>query len=121
MRYTGLCLITKDVPHLAAFYQEVFNVAAEGDDLHSVLRIEKLELTLFSTTQMESMAPHSTQGIGFGNTIIGFEVEDLDSEYERIQPFAVKIIIKPTTHPWGCRSFWFADPDGNMINFFAKQ
>ncbi len=121
MRYSGLCLITKDVPCLVSFYKRIFNIDADGDDLHSVLKIEELELTIFSTTGMENMAPHSTKGIGFGNTIIGFEVEDVDAEYRRLQPFDVKIIMEPTTHPWGSRSFWFSDPDGNIIDFFTKQ
>lgn len=121
MRYTGLCLISNDVPRLVSFYKRIFDTNAEGDDLHSVLKIKELELTIFAATEMEKMAPNSTKGMGAGNTIIGFEVEDVDAEYERIQPFGVRIIMYPTTHPWNSRSFWFSDPDGNIIDFFAKQ
>lgn len=42
-------------------YKRIFNIDAEGDDLHSVLQIEELELTIFSAAQMEKMAPYSTQ------------------------------------------------------------
>jgi catechol 2,3-dioxygenase-like lactoylglutathione lyase family enzyme len=25
----------------------------------------------------------------------------------------------PTTQPWGTRSIYFRDPDGNLVDFFA--
>ncbi len=118
MRFTGLCLITKDVPRLVGFYTRVFAVQAEGDELHSVLRVDELELTLFSIDKMEEMAPRSTAGIGYGNAIIGFEVGNVDGEYERIVALGVRVIMRPTTHPWGSRSFWFTDPDGNVVDFY---
>jgi predicted enzyme related to lactoylglutathione lyase len=121
MKFTGICLITRNVPNLVAFYKYIFRVEAEGDDVHSIIKNNMLELTIFSLDEMEKMAPNSTQGIGFGNVIIGFEVENIDTEYNRIKALDVKIVMKPTTHPWGSRSFWFADPDGNIIDFFAKQ
>ena len=32
----------------------------------------------------------------------------------------VEFVMLPTTHPWGARSFWFRDPDGNIVDFFAN-
>ena len=29
------------------------------------------------------------------------------------------IVKPPTTQPWGRRSVWFRDPDGNIVNFYA--
>jgi len=26
----------------------------------------------------------------------------------------------PTTQPWGNRSIYFRDPDGNLINFYSR-
>jgi catechol-2,3-dioxygenase len=33
----------------------------------------------------------------------------------------IKFLMLPTAHPWGSSSFWFRDPDGNIIDFYAKQ
>ncbi len=34
MKFTGVCLITKNVPALVDFYSRVLGVASEGDDTH---------------------------------------------------------------------------------------
>jgi uncharacterized glyoxalase superfamily protein PhnB len=76
-------------------------------------------LTLFHTAGMEQMAPGSMQGAGIGNVVIEFEVEDVDQEYARLLALGASIVKPPTTQPWGLRSVWFRDPDGNIVNFFA--
>jgi len=119
MRFAGICLITKNVSNLAAFYKKVLAVTADGDDSHVELHTDGAGMTIFSVEGMESLAPKSMQGAGNGSFTIGFEVEDVDAEYDRLKAFAVDFVKLPTTHPWGTRSFWFRDPDGNIVNFFA--
>lgn len=51
------------------------------------------------------------------NTILSFNVDDLDVEYRRLISLGAEMINEPTTHPWGARSFQFKDPDGNILNF----
>jgi catechol 2,3-dioxygenase-like lactoylglutathione lyase family enzyme len=119
MKFTGICLITKNVPALADFYAKVAGVEAVGDDLHVELKTEGAGMTIFSVEGMESLAPHSMEGAGHGSFTIGFEVDDVDAEYGRLKELDVEFIKLPTTHPWGSRSFWFRDPDGNIVNFFA--
>lgn len=120
MNFVGICLITRNVPALADFYAQVLGVRAEGDDTHVELKTHGAGLTLFSVDGMEDLAPHSMQGAGYGGFTIGFEVEDVDNEFERIQAMNVEIVKYPVTHPWGTRSFWFRDPDGNIVNFFCQ-
>jgi uncharacterized glyoxalase superfamily protein PhnB len=69
---------------------------------------------------MESMAPLSMQGAGHGSFTTMFEAKDVDAEYERLKALDVEFVMPPTTHPWGARSFWFRDPDGNIVDFFAN-
>lgn len=54
---------------------------------------------------------------GANNVIVGFNVDDVDTEYNRLLPLDVEMLNQPTTHPWGARSFQFKDPDGNILNF----
>jgi uncharacterized glyoxalase superfamily protein PhnB len=119
MKFVGICLITNDVPVLAGFYTEVLGVKAEGDDVHAVLSTDGASIAIFSTEAMEGMAPRSMQGAGCGSFITMFEAEDVDAEYERLKALNVEFVMLPTTHPWGARSFWFRDPDGNIVDFFA--
>ena len=117
MEFTGICLITNNVPALAKFYTNVLGVEAEGNDVHVELKTEGAGMTIYSTEGMESMAPLSMRGAGHGSITIGFKVKNVDEEYERIKALNVEFVMLPTTHPWGWRSFWFRDPDGNIVNF----
>ena len=119
MKFVGICLITKNVPALADFYTKVLGVEHEGDDNHVELNTEGANMTIFSVEGMESFAPHSMQAAGYGSFTIGFEINDVDAAYDRLKTLGVDFIKLPTTHPWGSRSFWFRDPDGNIVNFFA--
>ena len=120
VKFVGICLVTNNVPVLVDFYTKVLGVEAEGDDVHAVLSTEGAGIAIFSTEGMESMAPGSMQGAGCGSFSTMFEVEDVDAEYERLKALDVEFVMLPTTHPWGARSFWFRDPDGNIVDFFSN-
>jgi uncharacterized glyoxalase superfamily protein PhnB len=120
MRLVGICLITNNVPVLADFYARVLGVKAEGDDVHAELNTEGAGIAIFSAEGMENMVPHSMQGAGHGSFTTMFEVEDVDAEYERLKALGVEFVMPPTTHPWEARSFWFRDPDGNIVDFFTN-
>jgi len=113
------CLITQDVSRLHAFYQNVLQIQTGGDAHFVAFEPVGVPLTLFHTEGMEQMAPGSMQGAGIGNVVLEFEVEDVDEEYARLLALSIPIVKPPTTQPWGLRSVWFRDPDGNIVNFFA--
>jgi catechol 2,3-dioxygenase-like lactoylglutathione lyase family enzyme len=117
---TGISLITPDVIRLRAFYERVLQVEGEGDARHVEMHTTGAGLTLFSWQGMEEMAPGSMTGAGHGGTIVGFEVADVDAEDARLRALGVPIVKPPQTYPWGTRSVWFRDPDGNLVNFFAR-
>jgi len=119
MKFTGICLITKNVPALADFYTRVLGVTAEGDDTHMELHTEGAGIAIFSIDGMESMAPGSMQGAGYGSVTLAFEVKDVGAEHERLKTLGVEFVKPPQTHPWGARSVWFRDPDGNIVDFFT--
>ncbi|MGW0828878.1 VOC family protein [Streptomyces prunicolor] len=33
---------------------------------------------------------------------------------------SVEILKPPTTQPWGRRSVWLRDPDGNIVNLYQE-
>jgi catechol 2,3-dioxygenase-like lactoylglutathione lyase family enzyme len=119
-RSNSVCIITHDVRRLRAFYQSVLDVAAEGDDVFTTFSTPGAALSLFSTQGLEDMVPGLMAGSGAGNCFVEFEVEDVDKEYEQLKALSVKVVKPPTTQPWGLRSVWFRDPDGNLVNFYAR-
>ncbi len=117
-KFTGMCLITPDVPRLSAFYRDLLDVKMQGDQTHAELLTKPTGMAIFSNAGMEQLAPNSMQGAGHGSFTLEFQVEDADSEYVRLLKMAVPIVKPPTTYPWGRRAVWFRDPDGNIVNFY---
>lgn len=123
-QFTDICIISDDVLSLVKFYETVFGVKAADDsnEIHAGVCIGSLNLIIDSSKLVENTAFHYVSGQSSDNIIIGFNVEDVDSEYNRLCGLGVTTLNAPVTHPWGARSFQFKDPDGNILNFrsFAK-
>jgi catechol 2,3-dioxygenase-like lactoylglutathione lyase family enzyme len=122
MRFNGICLITKNINLLKNFYQDIFQaeIEAESDRFVKFL-MNGAWLSIFSNEGMENMAPGSMKDAGFGSCAIEIEVDDVDKEYVRLKEKQVSVVKPPATQVWGIRSVWFRDPDGNIINFYAKS
>lgn len=120
MKFSGICLVTENVPALVKFYTTLLGCRAEGDDHHSEFHLDGLNLAIFARQGMEEMAPGSMQGAGTGSFTISFQVENVDAQYARLQALGVPVVKPPATYPWGSRSAWFRDPDGNIVNFFQR-
>ena len=41
--------------------------------------------------------------------------EEVDKEYTRIIAHGGQSVLEPTTEPWGQRTCYIADPEGNLI------
>ena len=119
-RIKGICIITKDVPGLCDFYQDVLQVHGEGDETFSTFVTEGVQLSICDEQIMEQMAPKSMAGAGHGCYTLEVEVDDVDEEYHRLLGIHAPIVKPPTTQPWGLRSVWFRDPDGTLVNFYAS-
>lgn len=118
VQFTDICFITGDVLRLRTFYETVFYGTAEGNEVHSSLIASGVTFTFdFVEPLQESTAFRYVSVGGANNVIVGFNVDDVDSEYERLLLLGVEMLNQPTTHPWGARSFQFKDTDGNILNF----
>ena len=41
-------------------------------------------------------------------------VEDVDAAYQTLSAKGVRFLRPPTDQPWGLRTAYFADPEGNL-------
>lgn len=118
MEFTDLCLISEDVARLKKFYEAVFCVPSEGDNFHATIALDGLQITFDAAKGVKDSPSFGyVSGQSSNNTIIGFNVADVDAEYKKLHALGVCMLNQPTTHPWGARSFQFRDPDGNILNF----
>lgn len=120
MRFNGICILTPDVERLGAFYSELLHARSEREGDNITFFTEGAQLAIYSHAGMEQMSPGSMTGAGVGCVTFDFEVEDIDYEHARMTARGVPCIKPPVTYPWGRRSAWFRDPDGNIINLFSR-
>ena len=119
-RFNGIALISDDVPGLSAFYAGLLQATVEGDGTFAFIRGPGAVLSVFSRAGMEAMVPGSMDGAGSGSCTIEFEVDDVDARHEQLLGSGTRILKPPTTQPWGRRSLWLRDPDGNIVNLYQQ-
>jgi uncharacterized glyoxalase superfamily protein PhnB len=108
------------VKRLVEFYEPILLLKAKrtGEDYAEFFTGQGV-LAVFSTQDQENYMPGSSKAEKNKSVISEFRVTDLDREYRRLQSL-VKVRVKlPTTQPWGTRSIYFRDPDGDLIDFYA--
>jgi len=116
------CLITSRFDELVAFYESALKTKAQksGAD-YAEFRSDRGVLAIFSDAAQERYIPGSAQAASNKSVIIEFQVADVDAEYRRLQPLVKKWVKPPSTQPWGTRSIYFRDPDGNLVDFFTPR
>jgi catechol 2,3-dioxygenase-like lactoylglutathione lyase family enzyme len=114
------CLITSNVKRLVDFYEPVLNLKAKwsGNDYAEFVTGVGV-LAIFSADAQEKYIPGSAEAAKNRSLILEFEVDNVDEEYRRLESL-VKVWVKPpTTQPWGTRSVYFRDLDGNLVDFYT--
>lgn len=113
------CLITGHFNEMVAFYESVLDRKAErsGAD-YAEFRSDRGVLAIFSAAAQEHYIPGSALAGNNKSVILEFQVADVDAEYGRLRPIVKTWVKPPTTQPWGTRSIYFRDPDGNLVDFF---
>jgi len=113
------CLITTNVSRLVNFYENVLGMKAQwSGEQYAEFRTGVGVLAIFSADAQENYIPGSADAASNRSAILEFKVADVDHEYVRLQPLVTIWVKKPTTQPWGTRSLYFRDPDGNLVDFY---
>jgi uncharacterized glyoxalase superfamily protein PhnB len=119
-RLANTCVITNNVKRLVEFYEPVLLCKAKwsGED-YAEFSTGQGVLAIFSSQAQEKYIPGSAKAEENKSVVLEFRVTDVDREYRRLQSL-VKVWVKmPTTQPWGTRSIYFRDPDGNLVDFYV--
>ena len=114
------CLFTNNVSRLVKFYEPVLGMKAKRPDkTYAEFSTGVGVLAIFSLRAQEKYIPGSTAGAKNGSMVLEFKVVNVDAEYKRLQSLVKTWIKPPTTQPWGSRSVYFRDPDGNLVDFYT--
>ncbi len=124
MKLTHVCIITSDLERLTQFYQAVLQIEPEvyrGEYVEFPCGDGGATLSLYSLESHDKLAP-GTMEAGLNRSVeLEFQVADVDQEYERLRDLVVSWLLPPTDLPWGHRSIYFWDPDGNFINLYSSR
>ncbi len=121
-RLANTCLITNDVKRLVEFYEPILGLKAKrsGED-YAEFPTDGAVLAIFSQEAQQKYIPGSTEAATNKSVILEFKVADVDQEYQRLQSLVKTWVKPPTTQPWGTRSIYFRDPDGNLVDFMCSS
>lgn len=122
MRLDGFGLLVDNMANMIRFYKDVLGFEIkENEDASNVYLIKDNTLFLMygrkDFEKMTSRRYEYVKGLN-GHTEIALYVdtfEEVDQEYERIVAQGGQPVLEPTTEPWGQRTCYIADPEGNLI------
>lgn len=122
MKLNGVAIFVKDMAGMVAFYRDVVGFPIEWDGADPFVCVERdsLRLMLFGRADFaEGTNQKYTYPSGLNGTFqLALDVdteEEVDVEYHRVVSKGAASIIEPKTYPWGLRSCFVADPEGNLI------
>jgi catechol 2,3-dioxygenase-like lactoylglutathione lyase family enzyme len=120
-RLTHACIITTDIERLTEFYTVVLGMPPQTDRADYVeFATAGGALSFYLQSRIEPYAPGATTPRSNRSVMIEFEVADVDAEFERLRDFQIDWVKEPSTQPWGNRSIYLRDPDGNLVNLYTR-
>jgi uncharacterized glyoxalase superfamily protein PhnB len=116
----NICLITDHFAELVEFYQRVLRVPPEiTNGVYAEFATGSSVLAVFSAAAQQEYIPGSAKAAANRSAILEFKVVNVDAEFARLQSIVKTWVRPPANQPWGTRSFYFRDPDGNLVDFYA--
>ena len=122
MRLDGFGILVKDMATMIRFYRDVLGFEIkETEDTSNVYLVKDGTLfLLYGRKDFENMTSRKYEYIkGLnGHFELALYVDtfnEVDAAYERVIKQGATPVLAPTTEPWGQRTCYIADPEGNLI------
>jgi len=113
-------LLVRDLDKCTAFYRDTLGLQvreSESTPDSVSFQIENVYFFLLEVSaaaRMISEAPLKLKIEGGPRVLMAAGVEDVDAAYETLKARGVTFLRPPTDQPWGLRTAYFADPEGNL-------
>ena len=122
MRLDGFGLLVDDMAKMIRFYRDVLGFEIrEPEDASNVYLIKDGTLfLLYGRKDFEELTHHRydyVKGLN-GHSEIALYVdqfEEVDAAFRNAVANGAKPVLEPETEPWGQRTCYIADPEGNLI------
>ena len=122
MRLDGFGLLVEDMGKMIRFYRDVlgFEIREPEDASNVYLVRDDTLFLLYRRKDFERLTRRAyeyVRGLN-GHSEIALYVdtfEGVDREYDRAVGLGAAPVLPPETEPWGQRTCYIADPEGNLI------
>ena len=122
MRLDGFGLLVNDMATMIGFYRDVlgFEIKEAEDASNGYLIKDDTLFLLYGRKDFEEMTSRKYEYIKglnghFELALYVDTFEEVDVEYKKAIDKGATSVLEPTTEPWGQRTCYIADPEGNLI------
>jgi len=122
MKLDGFGIFVKDMETMVVFYKDVlgFEIEWKQGETNVYLVKDNTLFLLYGRDDFEKLTSRKYQYISGlnGHYEIAFSVPtfaDVDKEFERVVSLGATPVLEPELEPWGQRTCYIADPEGNLI------
>ena len=122
MRLDGFGIFVEDMGSMIRFYRDVLGFEIkEAEDTSNVYLVKDGTLFLFygrkDFEKMTNRRYEYVKGLNghFELALYVNTFEEVDDTYKRVIEQGASPVLEPTTEPWGQRTCYIADPEGNLI------
>src|SRR5581483_11633912 len=113
-------LIVRDLATCTAFYRDILGLEIRESECTADSISFQIDngyfflLTERGAARMVSSEPLNFSMEGSPRVLLAAGVEDVDAACETLSAQGVRLLRPPTDQPWGLRTAYFADPEGNL-------
>ena len=121
MEINCIGLFVNNMETMVSFYRDVIGLQTNWNgEPNAELEAGKCRLIMYGRNDFEKMVSKSfdyPKGLN-GTMEIAFNMNtyaDVDAEHKRLTDLGVKSVLPPATMPWGQRTCYVSDPEGNLL------
>jgi predicted enzyme related to lactoylglutathione lyase len=113
-------LLTDDLPALLRFYGRLPGITVKRPSGAGYAEVvaEDSVYGVFDRTALAKELDVTIAGPGSGTVILQFAVDDVDESVRQIEAAGQAVTVAPRDMPWGSRSAYLTDPDGNLVELY---
>jgi lactoylglutathione lyase len=122
VKLDGIGVFVSDMKVMVEFYKRIlgFEIEWDGKEPNVMLKKDGVLFMFYGRNEFEKM---TNKRFNYANGINGhYEItlsvskyHDVDLVYADVISKGAESVMEPTTEPWGQRTCYIADPEGNLI------